>query len=81
MAMNQKQWVWLYQQIKKYIKEHEGKPPDDKAVADLFDVYGSIMEVTEKSRAESREIDGEITTVFKFLFDVMQSLELEAKPL
>ena len=79
--MNSKQWTWIYKKVRGYFEKYSGKPPDDEAVTELMDTYVFIMDVTEKSRGESPELDNQITTFFKFLFDIMQALEMEKKPI
>ena len=79
--MNSKQWIWIYNQIKDYIKAHEGYMPDDMASADLMKLKDSVMEISEKRRNESEKMDKQITAVFNYLFDIVQSLQLEGKPI
>lgn len=79
--MNSKQWIWIYKKVRGYFEKYSGKPPDDEAVTDLLDTYTAIMDVTEKSREEAPELDKQITAVFKLLFDIMQALEMENKPI
>lgn len=79
--MNAKQWTWIYKKVRGYFEKYSGKPPDDQAVTELMDTYFDIMDVTEKSREASPDLDKQITAVFKLLFDIMQALEMEKKPI
>ena len=79
--MNSKQWIWIYNQIKNFIQKHEGRIPDDQSGADMMELYDSVMKVTEKRRNESEKMDNQITAIFNYLFDTVQSLQLEGKPI
>ena len=81
MEMNSKQWAWLYKQIKDYFVGYAGAVPGDKAADGMIVLYESIMKVTATSRAESEEVDKEIKIVFRILMAIIQSLELEKKPI
>lgn len=79
--MNEKQWVFIYTKLKKFINEHSGSVPDEKTAADAMALYEYILRRTENTRAENGTVEEQITTVFNYLFLVIHSAEKVNKPL
>lgn len=77
--MNEKQWVWIYQKIKSFIKVSTGKIPDDDIANQVMSLDMEIMKVTERSRKNDPDMDKQLHTLMNMVFDVIQSLEKEGK--
>lgn len=80
-GMDSKQWVWLYQQIKGFVRDHEGHVPDDQAVSEWFKLHDFIIAMVARSEKKRPGTDGQLSALFDIMANVMQSLELEKKPL
>ena len=79
--MNSKQWVYIYGQIKDYIKKHEGNLPDEKAVSDLWEIHDFIMDKIAHSDKTGEGTEEQLKKIFSSLFKAIHCLELEGKPI
>lgn len=77
--MNEKQWVWIYQKIKSFIKANTGKIPDDDIANQVMSLDAEIMKVTEKSRKNDPDMNKQLHTLLNMVFDIVHSLEVEGK--
>lgn len=80
-GMDSKQWAWLYQQIKSFVRDHEGHVPDDQAVSEWFKLHDFIIDMVARSEKKRPGTDEQLSAVFNSIINAMQSLELEKKPL
>lgn len=80
-GMDSNQWAWLYHHIKGFIKNHEGHTPDEQAVSDFWKLHGFIMAKVANSDKKKPGTDEQLSALFTCLISIIQSLELEKKPL
>lgn len=79
--MNDKQWVWIYTEIKKLFKKASGKVPNDQTSAEAMKLFEELMKVTEKSRKANSEIDTQLNNIMRYVLNIFHSLEREGREL
>lgn len=79
--MNEKQWVYLHETMKKYCNKHSGKIPGNDAATDIMQVYTKVMDITKKSREQDPVLDEQVSNYFGIWFHIIHSLEKEGKVL
>ena len=77
--MNDKQWVWIYSEIKGLFKKASGKVPNDQTGAEVMKLFEELMEVTEKSRKANNEIDTQLNNIMRYVLNILHSLEKEGE--
>lgn len=75
--MNSKQWVWIYQTVKEFFREYQGRVPDDVIAKKAMELNGQIMETTKKTREKSKEANEQITGVMHMILATLHCLMLE----
>ena len=73
--MNEKQYFWIYGEIKKLIRAIEGRRITEEISEMVFSAIDEILRVTERSRAENKAIDKEIRDILQLLVVVVHSCE------
>lgn len=77
--MNEKQWVYVYNRIKKLLAGYKGEIPDDNMTTELLNLHADIMTIIAKSRSANNQIETDIQQVMGMVFKLIHSLEAEGK--
>ena len=75
--MNSKQWTWIYQTLKKFFEEYQGRVPDDKIAEKTMELHDLIMDSSKKVRKRNAEADEQITNVMRSILAIVHSLKVE----